>query len=89
MVAPSRSCRQPLSLMESEYLYPGISDRRPQGEWHETGRPDIVDAAGVRVREILSSHYPEHIGSVTDRKIRERFDILLPEDAMRPGNGRW
>ena len=80
---------QTLSLMESEYLYPGISDRRPQGEWQETGRPDIVDAAGVRVREILSSHYPEHIGSVTDRKIRERFDILLPEDAMRPGNGRW
>jgi len=80
---------QTLSLMESEYLYPGISDRRSQGEWEETGRPDIVDAAKVRVREILSSHYPDHIDSAMDRKIRERFDILLPQDAMRPGNGRW
>jgi trimethylamine--corrinoid protein Co-methyltransferase len=80
---------QTLSLMESEYLYPGISDRRSQGEWEETERPDIVDAAQARVREILSTHYPDHIDSATDRKIRERFDILLPEDAMRPGNGRW
>jgi trimethylamine--corrinoid protein Co-methyltransferase len=80
---------QTLSLMESEYAYPDISDRRSQGEWEETGRPDIVDAARVRVREILSTHYPDHIDPATDRKIRERFDILLPEDAMRPGNGRW
>jgi trimethylamine--corrinoid protein Co-methyltransferase len=80
---------QTLSLMESEYCYPGISDRRPQGEWHESGRPDIVAGAGARVREILSSHYPDHISSATDRKIRQRFDILLGEDAMRPGNGRW
>ncbi len=80
---------QTLSLMESEYLYPGISDRRSQGEWQESGRPDIVAGAAARVREILSSHYPDHIDPATDRKIRERFDILLPEDAMRPGNGRW
>jgi len=54
-----------------------------------TGRLDIVAAAHARVREILSTHYPDHIDSATDRKIRERFDILLTEDAMRPGNGRW
>jgi len=80
---------QTLSLMEREYLYPGISDRRSQGEWEEAGRPDIVDSAKVRVREILSSHYPDHIDLAMDSKIRDRFDILLPEDAMRPGNGRW
>lgn len=80
---------QTLSLMESEYLYPGISDRRSPGEWQEAGQPDIIDAARTRVRKILSTHYPDHIDSATDRKIRERFDILLPEDAMRPGNGRW
>ena len=80
---------QTLALMESEFLYPGISDRRTQGEWEETGGRDIVDSARARVREILSTHYPGHIGSATDHKIRERFDILLPEDAMRPGNGRW
>jgi trimethylamine--corrinoid protein Co-methyltransferase len=80
---------QTLSLMESEYVYPGISDRRPQGDWEKAGRLDIVDAAQARVREILSTHYPDHIDSAMDRKIRERFDILLPEDAMRAGNGRW
>lgn len=80
---------QTLSLMESEYIYPGISDRRSYGEWEETGRLDIVDAAQARVREILSTHYPGHIDPATNRKIREQFDILLPEDAMRPGNGRW
>ena len=80
---------QTLALMESEYLYPGISDRRSQGDWEESGGPDIVDAAKTRVREILSTHYPDHIDSTLDRKIRNRFDILLPEDTMRPGNGRW
>ncbi len=80
---------QTLSLMEREYLYPGISDRQSQGDWEEAGRPDIVDAAKARVREILSSHYPDHIDSAMDGKIRERFDILLPEEAMRPRNGRW
>jgi len=80
---------QTLSLMESEYLYPGISDRRSQGEWGEAGQPDIVDVAHARVREILSTHYPDHIDPAMDRKIRERFDILLPEEAMCRGNGRW
>lgn len=80
---------QTLALMEREYIYPGISDRRSQGEWEESGGPDIVDAAKTRVREILSTHYPDHIDPAMDRKIRERFNILLPEDVMRPGNGRW
>ena len=80
---------QTLSLMESEYLYPGISDRRSQGEWEETGSTDIVDAAKTKAREILSTHYPDHIDPAIDRKIRQRFNILLPESSMRPGNGRW
>ena len=80
---------QTLALMESEYAYPSISDRRPKGEWEETGGSDIVDAARARVREILSTHYPDHIDAATDRKVRERFDILLPEAAMHPGSGRW
>jgi trimethylamine---corrinoid protein Co-methyltransferase len=80
---------QTLSLMKSEYRYPGISDRRSRGEWEDAGRLDIVDTAQGRVREILSSHYPDHIDSETDHKIRARFDILLPERAMRPDNGRW
>lgn len=80
---------QTLALMESEYLYPRISDRRSQGEWEEAGGPDIISAARARAQRILSAHYPEHIGAALDRKIRDQFDIRLPAAAMRPGNGRW
>jgi trimethylamine--corrinoid protein Co-methyltransferase len=80
---------QTLARMESEFLYPQISDRQPQGEWEEAGSPGIMETARARVRDILSAHYPDHIDPAIDRGIRERFDILLPEPAMRPGNGRW
>jgi trimethylamine--corrinoid protein Co-methyltransferase len=80
---------QTLSRMESEFHYPQISDRRSPGDWEDAGSPSILEAARARVREILSSHYPDHIDPALDRRIRERFDILLPETAMRPGNGRW
>jgi hypothetical protein len=46
-------------------------------------------ARARRGRDILSAHYSDHIDPTIDRRIRERFDILLPESAMRPGNGRW
>ncbi len=80
---------QTLALMQAEYLYPEVADRRSQGEWEEAGSPDILVAARARAREILSSHYPGYIDPATDAKIRERFEILLPRNAMRPGNGRW
>ena len=78
----NRSWKANTSIPASPTAGLRASGRRPGGS-------DIVDAARVRVREILSTHYPDHIDSAMDRKIRERFDILLPEDAMRPGNGRW
>ena len=80
---------QTLALMETEYLYPRLADRTSQGEWQDAGGADILEAAGARVREMLSTHYPSYIDAATDAKIRERFDIHLPEAAMHPGNGRW
>jgi trimethylamine:corrinoid methyltransferase-like protein len=53
------------------------------------GAYDIREHARQRVRKLLSSHYPEYIDRATDEKIRERFPIALPREAMRPGNGRW
>ncbi|MCP4421318.1 MAG: methyltransferase, partial [Chloroflexi bacterium] len=53
------------------------------------GSEDILQKAQVRVREILSTHYPTYIDSVIDEKIRNRFPILLPREQMRRGNGRW
>ena len=35
-------------------------------------------------REILGRHYPTHIDAADDARIRSRFSILLPPEAMRP-----
>lgn len=80
---------QTLSLMNTEYLYPALADRTSPGEWEEKGSRDIREQAGVRAREILSKHYPTHIDAATDRAIRDRFSILLPEEAMKANSGRW
>ncbi len=80
---------QTLELMESEYLYPGIADRTPPGVWQDNGGHDIRYAAREKVTEILSTHYPEYIEPAIDEKIRERFPIALPREAMNAKSGRW
>jgi len=80
---------QTLELMRTEYEYPALADRSTPGEWEAEGSPDIRQRAGRRVREILSTHYPEYIDPAVDRKVRDTFPILLPRENMRPGNTRW
>lgn len=80
---------QTLELMRSEYLYPEVADRSAPSEWEEKGARDIREVARERVRELLATHYPDYIGREVDEKIRERFPIRLPREAMRPGCGRW
>jgi trimethylamine--corrinoid protein Co-methyltransferase len=80
---------QTLNLMRSGYEYPALADRRTPEEWMAAGSPDIRQQAGERVRNILSSHYPEYIDPATDQKIRERFPILLPRNMMTPASRRW
>jgi len=80
---------QTLGLMEKEYIYPEVGDRTSPKEWNEQGRSDVVQRARKRVKEILSTHYPEHIPAGIDKEIRDRFDIKLTEAAMKPGNPRW
>jgi trimethylamine--corrinoid protein Co-methyltransferase len=80
---------QTLKLMRTEYQYPGLSDRSVPGEWEAGGSRDIRERAADRVKAILASHYPAYIDPAVDRKIRDRFPITLPREAMFPGNGRW
>jgi trimethylamine--corrinoid protein Co-methyltransferase len=80
---------QTLDLMRSEYEYPALADRSTPGEWEAAGSPDIRQRAGERVKQILSTHYPEYIDPAVDAKIRETYPILLPQEFMRPGNSRW
>ena len=80
---------QTLEMMESEYLYPSLADRQTPAQWEEEGRLDIRERARQKARELLSSHYPECIDPKTDARIRERFPIMIPVEAMGPNCGRW
>lgn len=80
---------QTISRMESDYYYPIIGDRNSPSVWEENGSKDIRERAKEKVRSILSSHYPTHISEELDQKLRRNFKVLLPREAMLPGNGRW
>jgi trimethylamine--corrinoid protein Co-methyltransferase len=81
--------QQTLDLMRTEYEYPELADRLPPNQWQEGGSLDIRELAAARVQEIMSSHYPEYIGADTDRKIRDRFPIVLAQSDMHADSGRW
>ncbi|MEE9596981.1 MAG: trimethylamine methyltransferase family protein, partial [Acidiferrobacterales bacterium] len=80
---------QTLAYMETEYLYPELADRQPHATWEEAGATDMLERARHKVTELLSSHYPAHMGQRTDDIIRERFPIRLSRGDMQPGNDRW
>jgi trimethylamine--corrinoid protein Co-methyltransferase len=80
---------QTLQLMRSEYEYPSLADRLPPNVWEEAGSLDIREQAAMKVREILSTHYPEHIKPDVDQKIRDKFEIKVPREYMLAGNDRW
>jgi trimethylamine---corrinoid protein Co-methyltransferase len=75
---------QTLQLMQTEYLYPAVGDRKSPNEWNEQGGLDVADRAARKVREILASHYPDHVAEVVDAEIRRRFPVRLAREAMRP-----
>ena len=80
---------QTLELMQKEYLYPEVADRRTPGEWEVTGKEDIYELAHEKVKKTLASYYPEYIDPAADRRIRDNFPIRLAREDMRAGNGRW
>lgn len=73
-----------LEMMQSEFVYPKLADRQSIDAWLESGAPDIRGRAREIAREILDRHYPAHIDAADDARIRSRFPILLPPEAMRP-----
>ena len=48
---------------------------------------DLVTAAELQITNVfekeLQNHYPEYLKPEQDRWIRDKFEILLPETAMR------
>ncbi len=68
---------QTLSVMESEYVYPSISDRSSPKEWNENGRPEILDNAQFEVKKILDNFIPKHISNELNSKILKDYNILF------------
>jgi len=74
---------QTLQLMQTDYLYPAVGDRRSPNEWIEQGSTTVVDRATKKVKDILATHYPSHIPEAVDAEIRSKFPVKLPREAMR------
>ncbi|MGB5327017.1 MAG: trimethylamine methyltransferase family protein, partial [Gammaproteobacteria bacterium] len=72
-----------LQRMQTDFVYPEIGDRRTIAEWENDGSKDIREVARERTRQILTQHYPKHISAEMDQKLRDRFDIRLPVEAMQ------
>ena len=68
---------QTIGLMQTEYVYPLLSDRSSPKEWEELGKPNLVVEAVKRKQKILSDFTPQHISAELDAKLRSRYEILL------------
>lgn len=68
---------QTLARMKSDYVYPAVGDRRSPREWEEDGAEDIRTRARGRTRELLASHFPDHLEEAVDHELRRRHDLLL------------
>jgi trimethylamine--corrinoid protein Co-methyltransferase len=73
---------QTLELMQTDYLYPVIGDRRSPNEWTEQGSTDALQRAARRVQEVLAEHYPGHVPEAIDAAIRQRYPVKLDRAAM-------
>lgn len=71
---------QTLAKMNADYVYPAIGDRRAPRDWEADGGLDLRDKAKARAKEILATHYPDHLDDVTDRALRGRYDLLLSRE---------
>jgi trimethylamine--corrinoid protein Co-methyltransferase len=71
-----------LQRMQTDFVYPELGDRRTIDDWQDDGGKDIREVARERTRQILQQHYPGHISAETDKKLRDKFDIRLPQSAM-------
>ena len=64
--------------MQSEYIYPAVSDRSSPKEWEELGKPILVKQAAEKVHSILQSDTKGRFDADLDAKLRAAHNILLP-----------
>ena len=63
--------------MQTEYIYPELSDRSSPKEWEELGKPNLVAEAVKRKNQILSEFVQQHIPEELDARNRADYDIRL------------
>lgn len=76
-----------LSRMLKDYVYPDVGNRFPPDLWKELGSHDINEAARIKTKEILQTHFPTHVSEEMDAKIRAEFDIRLLRHQMKAKEG--
>ncbi|WP_108881287.1 trimethylamine methyltransferase family protein [Anderseniella sp. Alg231-50] len=73
-----------IAAMQRDYFYPSMADRDDPRTWADKGAPDLWSKARDRARETLASHYPVYLSNTADSAIRDRFNIMLARERMRP-----
>lgn len=66
-----------LAAMQRDYFYPRIADRDAPVTWAEKGQPDAWGRAKEAARAVLKSHVPNYLDPEAERRIRQKFNILL------------
>ena len=69
---------QTLSLMQKEYIYPDLADRKSPKEWIECDKPDLLKKAIEKKKNILKNrmNHP-FIDKIIDKNIRKNFNIYI------------
>lgn len=70
---------QTLSMMQTEYFYPALSDRTSPKEWVEKDKPDLIRNAIAKKVEILASSNRAALSVELDAEVRSKFPIRLPK----------
>ena len=70
---------QTLGLMQTEYVYPKLADRKSPKEWVELDKPELIAKTIARKEEILGQPTQCGFAADVDAAIRTRFNIHLPE----------
>ena len=68
---------QTIGLMQTEYIYPELSDRSSPKEWEELGKPNLVAEAVKRKTQILSNSCRSIFPRSWIARIRADYDIRL------------
>ncbi|MGI9374156.1 MAG: trimethylamine methyltransferase family protein [Hyphomicrobiales bacterium] len=72
-----------MEAMQRDYYYPPLANRDDPRTWQEAGAPDIWSVARQKAKSILFKHHPGYVNRELDQQLRARYNILLPQDAMR------